>query len=138
MRRKRSQIRDYTAEAKLFARRSIVAFMGIIMLVGILLANLYYIQVDQYQDYKTRSNDNRIKVVPIAPNRGLIYDRNGKLLASNRPVYSLEITPEKVPDVAKTIESLRQILPITDEQIAAFQKNVYILDTINLSLCSPN
>ena len=122
MRRRRSQIRDYTAEANLFARRAIVAFMGIIVLVGILLANLYYIQVDQYQDYKTRSNDNRIKVVPIAPNRGLIYDRTGKLLASNRPVYSLEITPEKVNDVEKTIDSLREILPITDDQIAAFQK----------------
>ncbi|MFV0576129.1 MAG: penicillin-binding protein 2 [Vibrio sp.] len=124
MRRKRTQIRDYEAEARLFTRRSIVAFVGIIVLIGILLTNLYYIQVEQYQDYKTRSNDNRIKIIPIAPNRGLIYDRNGKLLASNRPVYSLEITPEKVKDkdVDKTIDGLRKILTITDEQIAAFQK----------------
>ncbi|WP_153446513.1 penicillin-binding protein 2 [Vibrio algicola] len=122
MRRRRSQIRDYTAEAQLFTRRAIVAFIGILALVGILLANLYYIQVEQYQDYKTRSNDNRIKIVPIAPNRGLIYDRNGKLLASNRPVFSLEITPEKVKDLDKTIAELRKIIPITDEQIEAFQK----------------
>ena len=122
MRRRRTQIRDYNAEAKFFARRSIVAFMGIIVLVGVLLANLYYIQVEQYQDYQTRSNDNRIKIVPIAPNRGLIYDRNGKLLASNRPVYSLEITPEKVKNVENTIEELSKILPISDDQIQTFQK----------------
>ncbi len=49
--------------------------------MGLLVANMYNIQVNQFQDYQTRSNDNRIKVVPIAPNRGLIYDRNGVLLA---------------------------------------------------------
>lgn len=122
MRRRRSQIRDYTAEAKLFTRRAIVAFIGILALVGVLLGNLYYIQVEQYQDYKTRSNDNRIKIVPIAPNRGLIYDRNGKLLASNRPVFNLEITPEKVADIDQTIADLRKIIPISDEQIETFKK----------------
>lgn len=119
---KRTQIRDYTTETRLFARRAIVAFAGILVLVGILLANLYYIQVEQHQKYQTRSNDNRIKIVPIAPNRGLIYDRNGKLLASNRSVYSLEITPEKVDDIDDTIKRLREILTITDEQIADFEK----------------
>ena len=122
MRRRRSQIRDYTAEAKLFTRRAIVAFIAILALVGVLLGNLYYIQVEQYQDYKTRSNDNRIKIVPIAPNRGLIYDRNGKLLASNRPVFNLEITPEKVADIDQTIAGLRKIIPISDEQIETFKK----------------
>ncbi|OXX23749.1 hypothetical protein B9J92_12110, partial [Vibrio sp. V08_P9A1T1] len=77
MLRKRSQIRDYQSEARLFRNRAIVSFIAIIMLVGVLLTNLYHIQINQYQDYKTRSNDNRIKIVPIAPNRGLIYDRNG-------------------------------------------------------------
>ncbi|WP_413477548.1 penicillin-binding protein 2 [Vibrio hibernica] len=122
MRRRRSQIRDYTAEAKLFTRRAIVAFISILALVGVLLGNLYYIQVEQYQDYKTRSNDNRIKIVPIAPNRGLIYDRNGKLLASNRPVFNLEITPEKVADIDQTIAGLRKIVPISDEQVETFKK----------------
>lgn len=122
MRRRRSQIRDYTAEAKLFTRRAIVAFISILALVGVLLGNLYYIQIEQYQDYKTRSNDNRIKIVPIAPNRGLIYDRNGKLLASNRPVFNLEITPEKVVDIDQTIAGLRKIIPISDEQVETFKK----------------
>ncbi|MCR9301188.1 penicillin-binding protein 2 [Vibrio fluvialis] len=122
MLRKRSPIRDYLAEARLFRNRAVVSFLGIVLMMGILVANLYNIQVNQYQDYKTRSNDNRIKVVPIAPNRGLIYDRNGVLLAENRPVFSLEIIPEKVKNMDETIARLQQILTITPEQIAAFEK----------------
>ncbi|EOG7788343.1 penicillin-binding protein 2 [Vibrio fluvialis] len=122
MLRKRSPIRDYLAEARLFRNRAVVSFVGIVLMMGILVANLYNIQVNQYQDYKTRSNDNRIKVVPIAPNRGLIYDRNGVLLAENRPVFSLEIIPEKVINMDETIARLQQILTITPEQIAAFEK----------------
>ncbi|EKO3487898.1 penicillin-binding protein 2 [Vibrio fluvialis] len=122
MLRKRSPIRDYLAEARLFRNRAVVSFVGIVLMMGILVANLYNIQVNQYQDYKTRSNDNRIKVVPIAPNRGLIYDRNGVLLAENRPVFSLEIIPEKVKNMDETIARLQQILTITPEQIATFEK----------------
>ena len=122
MLRKRTRIRDYHEEARLFTSRAIVAFIGIVALVGVLITNLYNIQINQYQDYKTRSNDNRIKVVPIAPNRGLIYDRNGKLLAENRPVFSLEITPEKVKDMDDTIRRLQEILTITPEQIERFKR----------------
>ncbi|WP_114766450.1 penicillin-binding protein 2 [Vibrio rhodolitus] len=122
MLRKRTKIRDYQEESRLFASRAIVAFLGIVVMMGLLIANLYNIQVNQYQDYKTRSNDNRIKIVPIAPNRGLIYDRNGVLLAENRPVFSLEITPEKIKDMDDTIARLQQIITITSEQVERFQK----------------
>ncbi|ELB2820272.1 penicillin-binding protein 2 [Vibrio alginolyticus] len=120
IRKRRSQIRDYQAEARLFANRAIVAFIGIVVLMGALVANMYNIQVNQFQDYQTRSNDNRIKVVPIAPNRGLIYDRNGVLLAENRPVFNLELTPEKIKDIDATIQELQTILEITPDQIERF------------------
>ncbi|HHX8677207.1 penicillin-binding protein 2 [Vibrio alginolyticus] len=120
IRKRRSQIRDYQAEARLFASRAIVAFIGIVILMGALVANMYNIQVNQFQDYQTRSNDNRIKVVPIAPNRGLIYDRNGVLLAENRPVFNLELTPEKIKDIDATIQELQTILEITPDQIERF------------------
>ncbi|ELK8330422.1 penicillin-binding protein 2, partial [Vibrio vulnificus] len=97
-------------------------FFGIVALMGVLVTNLYNIQVNQYQDYKTRSNDNRIKVVPIAPNRGLIYDRNGVLLAENRPVFDLEITPEKVKNMDATITQLQTLFEITPEQIERFHR----------------
>ncbi|WP_025541801.1 penicillin-binding protein 2 [Vibrio parahaemolyticus] len=122
IRRRRSQIRDYQAEARLFASRAIVAFFGIVVLMGLLVANMYNIQVNQFQDYQTRSNDNRIKVVPIAPNRGLIYDRNGVLLAENRPVFNLELTPEKIKDIDATIQELQTILEITPEQVERFHR----------------
>ena len=122
IRKRRSQIRDYQAEARLFSSRAIVAFLGIVILMGLLVANMYNIQVNQFQDYKTRSNDNRIKVVPIAPNRGLIYDRNGVLLAENRPVFNLELTPEKIKDIDSTIEALQTILEITPEQVERFHR----------------
>ncbi len=122
MRHKRIQIRDFQAESRLFVRRAIVSFIGIIILIAVLLTNLYNIQVNNFQDYKTRSNDNRIKVVPISPNRGLIYDRNGILLAENRPVFNLELTPEKIDNIDETIAKLRQYLTITDQNIASFDR----------------
>ncbi|HDY8017381.1 TPA: penicillin-binding protein 2 [Vibrio vulnificus] len=122
MRKRRTTIRDYQAEARLFANRALVSFFGIVALMGVLVTNLYNIQVNQYQDYKTRSNDNRIKVVPIAPNRGLIYDRNGVLLAENRPVFDLEIIPEKVKNMDATIAQLQTLFEITPEQIERFHR----------------
>ncbi|MGF1853739.1 penicillin-binding protein 2 [Vibrio satsumensis] len=123
MLRKRSQIRDYKAEARLFTSRAFVAFIGIIVMMTMLVVNLYNIQVNQYQDYKTRSNDNRIKVVPIAPNRGLIYDRNGVLLAENRPVFNLEITPEKINDMDDTLVRLQELIEIPPERIERFNRD---------------
>lgn len=123
MLRKRSQIRDYKAEARLFTSRAFVAFAGIIVMMSMLVMNLYNIQINQYQDYKTRSNDNRIKVVPIAPNRGLIYDRNGVLLAENRPVFNLEITPEKINDMDDTLVRLQELIEIPPERIERFNRD---------------
>ncbi|MGF1760568.1 penicillin-binding protein 2 [Photobacterium sagamiensis] len=122
MRQKRTQIRDHRAESALFFRRALVSFIGIVVLVGVLLTNLYHIQVSQHADYQTRSNDNRIKIVPVAPNRGLIYDRNGVLLAENRPIYALEITTEKVSDLEETFARLQSLMGITDEEIENFKK----------------
>lgn len=123
MKQKRSPIRDHQAESSLFFRRAIVAFGGIVLLVIVLLLNLYHIQVQDHDDYITRSNDNRIKIVPVAPNRGLIFDRNGKLLAENRPVYALEITPEQVKDIPGTIAGLQELLPISESEINAFERD---------------
>ncbi|MCL9782820.1 penicillin-binding protein 2 [Vibrio sp. S4M6] len=124
MLRKRSQIRDYKAEARLFKFRALAAFLGIVFLLGLLIVNLYSLQVKGFQDYQTRSNDNRIQIVPIAPTRGLIYDRNGVILAENRPVFDLEITPEEVKNMDDTIARLRKILVITPDQVEDFKKEL--------------
>ncbi|MGL5552009.1 MAG: peptidoglycan DD-transpeptidase MrdA, partial [Plesiomonas shigelloides] len=122
MKQDRTHFRDHSSESALFFRRAIVAFIGILLLSGVLVANLYHLQVQNYEDYQTRSNDNRIKLLPIPPSRGLIYDRNGILLAENRTVFQLEMVPEKVDSVDKTLAALRPIVGLTDEDIANFRK----------------
>ncbi len=121
---RRIAIRDHSAEANLFARRAVIALVLVAVLMLVLLKNLYYLQVTRYQDYQTRSNGNRIKVLPVAPNRGLIYDRNGVLLAENRPVFRLEVVPEQVNDLEATIDALAKLLSLRDERIEDFRKEL--------------
>ncbi|GBU11672.1 penicillin-binding protein 2 [Enterobacterales bacterium] len=118
----RNPFRDYTAESALFVRRALVAFVGILLLSGVLAFNLYNLQIVRFQDYQTRSNDNRIKLVPIAPSRGIIYDRNGTPLALNRTIYQLELMPEKVDNLQATLEGLKPIVDLTPDDIDNFQK----------------
>ncbi|WP_387466370.1 peptidoglycan DD-transpeptidase MrdA [Photorhabdus sp. RM323S] len=122
MKNKRTPFRDYTAESALFARRALVAFIVILVLTGVLVANLYHLQITRHEDYQTRSNENRIKLVPIAPSRGIIYDRKGTPLALNRTIYQLEIVPEKVEHLEQTLNDLRDVIDLTDEDIANFEK----------------
>ncbi|RDV26126.1 penicillin-binding protein 2 [Alteromonas aestuariivivens] len=124
MPRKRQTIRDHTAEANLFARRAMIAMLIVLLLISIVISNLYVLQIRQHEDYQTRSNGNRIKVLPIAPNRGLIYDRNGVLLAENRPVFSLELIPEQIDDLEGTITQLTELMGITEEEKENFFSNL--------------
>lgn len=117
-----NSFRDYSAESALFVRRALVALTGILLLTGILVANLYTLQIVRVEDYRTRSNENRIKLVPIPPSRGIIYDHNGTPLAMNRTIYQLEMMPEKVDNVQETLDKLRPVVDLTDDDIANFRK----------------
>lgn len=118
--KKRVTMSDHAAEASLFKRRALFTFICVIGLLSILLGNLYHLQITSYNDYATRSNDNRIRVVPIAPSRGLIYDRNGVLLAENQPFYSLEVIPEKVDNIPSTLDELGKIVPLSEDEKEQF------------------
>ncbi|MBN3262546.1 peptidoglycan DD-transpeptidase MrdA [Pectobacterium brasiliense] len=122
MKVERKPFRDYTAESALFVRRALVAFLGILLLSGVLVANLYHLQIVRVDDYRTRSNENRIKLVPIAPSRGIIYDRNGTPLALNRTIYQLELVPDKVDNLKDTLEALRPVVDLTDDDLENFEK----------------
>ena len=124
MLQQRISIKDNNAEAALFRRRAMVAMAGVILLTLMLLLNLYVVQVIHHDDYQTRSNDNRIKIVPVAPPRGLIFDRNGELLAENRPVFSLEIIPEQVDDLPKMLDDLIVLLKLDPSAKEDFLKEV--------------
>ncbi len=114
--------RNYPAESALFVRRTLVAVVVILLLSVMLVVNLYHLQIIRVEDYRTRSNENRIKLVPIAPSRGMIYDRNGIPLALNRTIYQLELMPEKVENLAATLEALRPIVELNDNDITNFNK----------------
>jgi len=124
MLKKRIAMQDVAAETRLFNHRAIFAMAFVVLMFSIIIVNMYHLQVTSYQVYQTRSEGNRIKVVPLAPNRGLITDRNGILLADNRPVFSLELVPEQIDDMAATLAELATLIEITEEQQTHFLKEV--------------
>ncbi|MFM2482223.1 penicillin-binding protein 2 [Celerinatantimonas sp. YJH-8] len=120
MLKKRIALRDHSAESSLFFRRALLSLLVVLVLMAVLFGNLYYLQVKQYQKYSTRSNDNRINVLPIAPPRGLIYDRNGNLLAENKPSFDLQLIPEDVKNIKQTVAELTQLLNIDQQDLDNF------------------
>ncbi|MCL1043778.1 penicillin-binding protein 2 [Shewanella electrodiphila] len=114
--KKRIAMHDHAAEASLFKRRALFTFLCVFILISILLSNLYQLQVVSFQDYETRSNDNRIRVVPVAPSRGLIYDRHGQLLAENQPFYTLEVIPEKTEDISASLDKLNEYIELSADE----------------------
>jgi len=122
--RKRISIKNHTSEANLFARRVLIAFIGVIVMLLILFSNIYTLEVESYDKYQTKSNSNRIKVLPVAPNRGLIYDRNGVLLAENKPIYSLEVIPEDVNNINEKLIEVSLLLNISEEKQAKALKSL--------------
>ena len=86
---------------------------------------LYYLQVVEHERYSAMSEDNRVQLQPVPPTRGLIYDRNGVLLADNRPSYSVTILKEEVKDLDEILAQLKTLIPITDREVERFKKRLY-------------
>lgn len=99
------------------------ALLVVAALLG-LLFKLYWLQILDYSRFTTLSENNRIKIQPMPPTRGLIYDRNGVLLADNRPAYTLTLLPETVKDPEAVIRELSALIPITDTDLARFRRQL--------------
>jgi len=117
-------LKDHTRESEIFFERIVVGFAVLVVLTLFLVARFFYLQIVQYDVYATLSDKNRIQVQPLPPIRGLIYDRNGVLLADNSPSFNLMVTPERVDDLDQTLEHLGSILSLTDEDITGFRNRV--------------
>ncbi|MGD2112160.1 MAG: penicillin-binding protein 2 [Gammaproteobacteria bacterium] len=115
-------LKDHFFEYHLFSSRAITLLVLCGLLLLALLSRLLYLQVIEHEHFRTLSEDNRVKVQPIAPNRGLIYDRNGILLADNFPSYRLEITAEQVDDMPSTLRALEDIVHIRETDRTRFEK----------------
>lgn len=106
------EVKNVEQENKIFRLRVILGCVVIVICFSTLFANLYYLQVISYDDYQTRSNENRIRVLPVVPQRGMIYDRNHVVLAENRPVFHLVIYPNSEINTEETIRNLDDLLEL--------------------------
>ncbi|WMS86563.1 penicillin-binding protein 2 [Pleionea litopenaei] len=111
-------------EIAIYRNRMMVSLVFVVSLMILLITWVAELQVSQYEKYRTESDNNRIRVLPVAPTRGLIYDRNGIILAENRSVYSLELVPEQIKDIDQTIDELAKILAIDADDRERFYKEL--------------
>jgi len=116
------KIKDHAAETRLFANRAIVAMVLVIILMLVIVARLFYLQVVNHEHFSTASRNNRIKIVPVPPTRGLIYDRNGVLLAENIPSFSLELVAEQINDMDDTLNRLKSLISISESDLTIFKR----------------
>jgi penicillin-binding protein 2 len=116
------EFKDSQEGLEKFNRRIAIAGVFVLACFALLFGRFIWLQVIQHDYYQTRAEDNRISLVPIVPNRGLIADRNGEILARNYSAYTLEITPTQVPDLEATIDGLAEFIAIEAKDRKRFKK----------------
>ena len=117
-----TELRNIEADLSRFRARVVVAILAVICAFTLLAARLVYLQVVRHADLNEQAESNRTAVVPIVPNRGLILDRNGIVLATNYSAYTLEITPSKLVNVDETIAALEQLVDIQPRDKRRFKR----------------
>ena len=120
----RYTLKDHFRESRLINDRLIFAVLFAGLLFVIVLVRLAVLQVIEHEHFNLLATKNRVDILPLAPQRGLIYDRNGVLLAENIPIFSLELTPENVPDLTATLNELATLFVISDEELAEIKLQI--------------
>ncbi|WP_230369722.1 hypothetical protein [Paludibacterium denitrificans] len=117
-----TRFKNKQAEESQFQLRLVVAYGFMVLMFIVLVGRFVWLQVLQHEHFSTLADNNRISLLPILPNRGLILDRNGVVLAQNYSAYTLELTPNKVPDLKATVAALKQLVDITPRDEKRFKK----------------
>lgn len=117
-------LKDHEKEKSLVNRRLLACAVLVMSLVAVLVGRLYVLQVLQHDQQSAVSENNRVHVLPIPPERGLIYDRNGVVLATNKPSSDLTMTRERAGDSAKVLDTLTQILGLGEDDRHQFDKDL--------------
>ena len=132
-------IKDERDELRLFRHRAWVGFVCIALCILALLGRYVWLQIFAFDSFATRSENNRVAVRPVVPNRGVIYDRRGRVIAENRPAYRLEIVPEMVPGKLSGLEALldelTMLIDLSEDDRKAFHKsrrNYRLFDSVPL------
>jgi len=118
-----STIKDHLRESQLINQRIIILLVIVGILLSLLIAKLAYLQIYNSEYYTTQSENNRLSILPITPIRGLIYDRNGIVMAQNLPNYRLNVIPELTEDLTATLKKLGELVQLSKEDIRRFQKS---------------
>lgn len=118
----RQAIKNHQQEQHLFFIRVVVILTVVVLLFGLLVARLTHLQVVNYSHFTTLSQNNRVRLEAVPPPRGLIYDRNGVVLAENRPAYQLEVTLEQVRDLEATLSGLAELVTLEESEMARFRR----------------
>ena len=117
-----TELRNVEADLARFRARVLIASLVVVLCFLLLAGRLSYLQVVRHEDLKEQAENNRTAIVPIVPNRGLILDRNGVVLATNFSAYTLEIMPSKVASIEQTIDALTSVVDITQRDRKRFRK----------------
>lgn len=117
-------LKDHTGESRIFFDRVTLGFGFLILLTLFLVARMFYLQILQHDLFATLSDQNRIQVQSLPPIRGLIYDRNGELIADNIPSYRLTLTKERVENLDETLAQLDELIGLSYEEITSFKKRL--------------
>ena len=117
-------LKDSQLESRIFGSRTIIAVCLVMVLLGLILMRYYALQITEYEVYRTQSERNRVQLQPLPPKRGLIYDRNGVLLADNRPSYVLSVVRERVGDLDVALSELQTLLPVSERDLENFHKKI--------------
>ena len=115
-------IKNHEAEFNVFRSRIIFASLAIVIAFSLLAMRLIYLQVVKRDQYYTMAEANRISVLPVVPNRGVVYDRNGEVLAANYSAFTLEVMPSKVKNLDQVLDELAQIIEIQPRDRRRFKR----------------
>jgi penicillin-binding protein 2 len=118
------RLKDHEKDARMVRSRVVVGASVVVVLMCVLIARLYFLQVIQYDYHSTLSENNRVHVQPIPPTRGLIYDRNGVVVADNRPSFSLSMTRERTGDWQQALDTIVEVLELTGDDRQLFEKRM--------------
>jgi penicillin-binding protein 2 len=120
----RYTLKDHFRESRLINGRLIFAAIFSVLVFSVVIVRLVVLQVVEYEHFDSLSDRNRVDIEALPPQRGLIYDRNGVIVAENIPTFSLEMVPEKVPQLEETLQQLTTLLAMTDEDVEDFQQRL--------------
>ena len=119
-------LKDHFKDSYLYLKRTVSAAAIVIFIFLVLIGRLIFLQFSEYEWYASLSLNNQVRIVPIHPPRGLIFDRNGVCLADNAPAFSLELTPSRTPNIPETLAALSTLLQLSDSEERTIYKKLKI------------